>query len=336
MMSNNFWEDLRSLSKPILALAPMAGFTDSSFRIICQENGADVLYSEMASVAALYYGQEGRSSDGAEATYRLLDFSQKERPYIVQLFGNSPEHFALAARLVSERVRPDGIDINFGCPVLKIVKQGAGASLMADLKLSRKVIEAVLANTNLPVSIKIRAASGSVSALSFIKNISDLPISALMVHGRTLKQGFIGEVDHGLIKTLRPYFSGAILTNGGIDSLEDGLEALKLSEADGLGLARGVLGRPWLFKEIKEDREINLCPEEIFNLIISQARLIKDLKGEVSFLELRKHLVWYTQGLRNAKFLRERLVTISSLKEIEKAILDYKKYDSLHQHNIRK
>lgn len=285
----------------------------------------------MASAAALYYGQKGRSLDGGEATYKLLDFNRKkERPYVVQLFGNDPLHFASAAKLVSEKIKPDGIDINFGCPVSKIIKQGAGASLMADLKLSRKVIEAVLENTKLPVSIKIRAASGDVSALSFIKNISDLPISALMVHGRTLKEGFIGKVDHGLIKTLRPYFSGTILSNGGIDSLDSGLEALKLSEADGLGLARGVLGRPWLFKEIKEGREINLCPEEIFSLIISQARLIKELKGEGAFLELRKHLVWYTQGLRNAKFLREKLVTISSLKEIEKAILDYKKYDSLH------
>lgn len=330
MKTSNFWQDLAKEERPILAMAPMAGFTDSSFRIICQENGADVLYSEMASAAALYYSEQESSLDKGEATYRLLDFSQRERPYIVQLFGNSPEHFALATKLVSERVKPDGIDINFGCPVPRIIKQGAGASLMADLKLSRKVIEAVLANTKLPVSIKIRAASASVSALSFIKNISDLNIAALMVHGRTLKQGFIGEVDHALIKTLRPYFSGTILTNGGIDSLEDGQKALRLSGANGLGLARGALGRPWLFKELKEEREINLSPQEIFKLIISQAKLIKDIKGEGAFLELRKHLVWYTQGLKNAKFLRERLVAINSLEDIEKAVLDYKEYDSLH------
>ncbi len=330
MKTNNFWQDLARGTRPILAMAPMAGFTDSSFRIICQQNGADVLYSEMASVAALYYSEQKESRDKAEATYRLLDFSQKERPYVVQLFGNSPEHFALATKLVSERVKPDGIDINFGCPVPKIVKQGAGARLMSNLKLSRKVIEAVLANTSLPVSIKIRAASGSVSALSFIKNISDLNVAALMVHGRTLKQGFVGEVDHALIKTLRPHFSGIILSNGGVNSLEDGQKALKLSEANGLGLARGALGRPWLFKELKEGREINLSAQEIFTLILSQAKLIKSIKGEEAFLELRKHLVWYTQGLKNAKFLREKLVAISSLKDLEKAILDYKEYDSLH------
>lgn len=331
MKNNNFWQDLKQEKGSILALAPMAGFTDSSFRIICKEQGAHVLYSEMASVAALYFAKQGKSVDNGEATYKLLDFNRdKERPYVVQLFGSEPEHFALATKLVSNRVKPDGIDINFGCPVPKIIKQGAGSGLMQDLKRSRKVIEAVLANTKLPVSIKIRVASGPVSAMSFLKNISDLPLAALMVHTRTLKQGFVGEADHAIIKQLRPLFSGVILSNGGINSLSDAKQALKLSEADGLGLARGVLKRPWLFAEIARGREINLGVEEIFSLILKQARLLIELKGESSFLELRKHLAWYTQGLKHAKFLRENLMTITSILDIEDAFAKYREYDALH------
>lgn len=331
MSKHNFWQDLKKSKEPILALAPMAGFTDSSFRIICKDNGADLVYSEMASAAALHYSVKGPSPDDGKKTFKLLRFNSKlERPYVVQLFGSDPEHFALATSIISDKVRPDGIDINFGCPVPKIVKQGAGAGLMADLALSRKVVETVLVNTKLPVSIKIRAGSGNVSALSFIKNLSDLPIAGLMVHGRTLKQGFVGEVDHALVKKLRTFFSGVILTNGGIDTLSDGLSALNESKADGLALARGALGRPWLFAELKEGKEKNYTVEDIFELIINQARLILKLKGEGAFLELRKHLVWYTQGLKHAKFLRERLVMIESLEDIEKVILDYKKYDALH------
>lgn len=324
---NNFWYKLKDAGKPILALAPMAGFTNSSFRIICKDQGADVLYSEMASVAALYYeGKKNSQKNSAQITKDLLKFDKKlERPYVVQLFGSDPIHFALAAKKVSEEIKPDGIDINFGCPVAKVVKQGAGASLMQDLIRSRAVIEAVLANTKLPVSIKIRAASGKVSALDFLKNISDLNISALMIHGRTFKQGFTGDVDHKLVREARKYFKGVILTNGGINHLMSAQQALIDSEADGLGLARGVLGRPWLFSEIKDNQEYKLSHDEIFGLMIRQAKLLVKAKGEEALVELRKHLAWYAQGLKNAKFLREGLVKVESIKEIKKVIDDYKK-----------
>lgn len=333
MNKDNFWNKLKEAKQPILALAPMAGFTDSSFRVICKEQGADVLYSEMASVAALYYANRKTSNDrSAQVTKDLLQFNKKiEKNYVVQLFGSEPEHFAMAAKYVSQEIKSDGIDINFGCPVPKVVKQGAGSALMQDLKRSREVIKAVLANTNLPVSIKIRKQAGKVEAIKFLDNISDLPISALMIHGRTLKEGFIGEADHGLAKEAKKHFGGVILTNGGINNLSEAKKALKDSQADGLGLARGVLGRPWLFKEIKINKEIELSNEEIFNLMIKQAEEIVQEKGEGALLEFRKHLAWYTQGRRHAKFLREKLVAINSLKEIKEIISDYKQnYDTLH------
>ncbi len=314
-MKKNFWQKIK---KPVLALAPMAGFTDSVFRQLVKKYGADVLYSEMASVSALYYGEKSKNKKGAKVTLDLLKYNRKqEKYYVVQLFGSEPEHFAVAARIVTEKIKPDGIDINFGCPVPKIFKQGAGSGLMQNLENSRKVIKAVLDNTSLPLSIKIRAKSGSISALDFLKNISDLRISAVMIHGRTLSQGFSGSVDFKIIKQARKYFKGIILANGGIHNLNDAKTALKESVSDGLGLARGVLGRPWLFKEIKKDREIKLNQKQIFKIALEQAALSQRLKGSNGIIELRKHLVWYMLGLPGASKLREQIVKVSTLRQVK-------------------
>ena len=304
----NFWT---KLNKPILALAPMAGITDSAFRQICKEYGADVVYSEMASVAALTYN--------SKATLEMLKFSAKERPYVVQLFGNDPEQFSKAVRLVEKKIKPDGFDINFGCPAPKVLKQKAGAELFADLKKSRAVIESVLANTKLPISIKTRTEAKGVDIYQFLKNISDLNVSAIMIHGRTLAKGFEGPVDWQTIKKVRQDFPGIVLANGGIKNRQDANNLLKKTGADGLGLAQGALGRPWLFAEI---RSVNNLPDkdikEIFSVALAHAKLAKKLKGQQGIIEMRKHLCWYVQGMKNARGLRKELVKVETLTEIKK------------------
>ncbi len=313
----NFWLKLKKRSKPILALAPMAGFSDSAFRQICRHYGADVLYSEMVSAAALFYNQKNKKNP----TLDLLKFNpQKEKYYVVQIFGSEPEHLAFAARMITEIIKPDGIDLNLGCPVPKIVKQGAGSGLMKNLKKSRLALEAILANTDLPVSIKVRTQAGAVSILEFLKYISDLPLAALMIHGRTLAQGFAGEPDWKIIKEARKFFTGIILANGGINNLLSAQKALKESRADGLGLARGVLGRPYLFKEIKLNKVINLKPQQIFKIALKQAELEKVQKGKQGIIEMRKHLVWYMHSLSGAAKMRERLVKVNSLAELKKIL----------------
>ena len=307
MMSNNFWQQIK---KPILALAPMAGFSDSAFRQIVGKYKADVVYSEMASVTALFYNKQ--------ATLDLLKFNKrKEKNYIVQLFGSNPEHFAVAAQIVTKEIKPQGIDINFGCPVGKIIKQGAGAELMSDLTKAHEVIAAVCANTNLPVSVKIRTKSGEVGALDFLKSISDLPVAAVMIHGRSLKQGFIGEIDYDLIKEARNYFKGIIIANGGVNNLEQANKTLELTKADGLGLARGVLGRPWLFLEIKNHKIINLDIKGISKIILRQAKLCEKIKGKSAMIELRKHLCWYVQGLSGASAYRTKMVKVETYQDIK-------------------
>lgn len=323
-MKNNFWKKLKKENRPILALAPMAGFSDAPFRRICKKFGADVLYSEMASATALYYASRSKKSiidEEVVKTLKLLSFDKKKESfYVVQLFGSNPEHFKVATKIISEKIKPDGIDINFGCPVPKINKQGAGSALMRDLKQSRLVIEAVLANTNLPVSIKIRLQSGSVDFKEFLQNISDLEVSTLMIHGRTLKQGFAGPADFKAIKEARQYFKGIILANGGINNLAEAKRALEESGADGLGLARGVLGRPWLFQEIKKNKKIEKTEKELYKMIYSHASLFLKLKGDGAIFELRKNLVWYLSGLPGAAKKRSLLVSASSLKEIKEIL----------------
>jgi len=369
---SRFWE---KLNKPILALAPMAGITDSPFRQICRELGADVVYSEMVCADALYYD--------SKKTMNMLAISKKEHPVVVQLFGKRPELFGKAAKIV-QSAGADGIDINFGCPAKKVVRHGGGVALMRDLKLSREIIEAVVEVASVPVSVKIRSGirgnthlhecagntnerelkhestripdastrrpplsppckgGGLITAVDFVKNILDLPIAAIMVHGRTYEQGFSGEPDYEMIRKVvelvrdssTPLCCGRndkrqlvdsdnkirVLANGGIKSVEDAKRMLDETGADGIGIAQGVLGRPWLFREIREKHEMEhekREKEEIKKIALRHAKLAYKMKGDHGIVEMRKHLLWYVKGWENAKELRSELVKVQTVEDIE-------------------
>jgi len=317
-MKNNFWFELK---KPILALAPMAGITDSAFRTMCKNYGADVLYSEMASASALFFNPE--------KTLKLLSFTSKERPYIVQLFGNNPKHFAKAAEIVSKKIRPNGIDINFGCPARKVFSIGSGCSLMENKKIARKILEEVLKNTLLPVSIKIRTGIKKKNALKFVQYFSDLPFQAIMVHGRTYEERFTGSVDFQIAEELKKIFPDKIvLANGGIFTPEDAQEILeKYSTLDGLGIARGAWGKPFIFKQIKLLLEKRKYPtfdfEKIKKNILQHVRLIQKNKGNQGLLEMRKHFTWYIKGFPGASNLRKKLIQAKNLEEIKNNLDSY-------------
>jgi tRNA-dihydrouridine synthase B len=310
-MKNNFWQNIK---KPILVLAPMAGFTNLVFRRICLDYQADVVYSEMASASALFYQKN------IEKTLKILKTNKQEKNYVVQLFGSEPEHFALATKIVSKEIKPSGIDINFGCPVPKVLKQKAGVYLMQDKKRARDIILAVLNNTNLPVSIKVRKEAFEVSVLNFLEEIIKLPISAIMVHARSLKQGFSGEIDYNIIKEIKKKYKGIVIANGGINNLEQAQKTLKVTKADGLGLARGILGRPWLFQEIKEGREIKMPLNKILEIMRKQANLVERELGKEAIVDLRKHLCWYVKDMPQASAYRQQLVAVSKASDLKKII----------------
>lgn len=308
---SNFWEELKINKKgqAILALAPLAGFTDSAFRLICKEYGADVVYSEMASVSALNYNKA--------KTLELIKFDKKESPYVVQIFGSNKEHFVKAVKIIEKEIKPDGIDINFGCPVKKILKQEAGSKLMSNLKLSREIIEAVLQNTSLPISIKLRTEAFSVNLLDFLKNISDLPVSALMIHGRTLKQLFSGPIDLEIIKKSRDYFSGVILANGGISNLTEARELIGSTGVDGISFGRGALGQPWIFSEKFQNISGEGKKKLALKVALKQLKLTKKNRGEISFNEFKGHLSWYLKDFVGASDLRVKIMSCQNYLAIE-------------------
>ena len=200
-------------------MAPLSGITDSAFRRICKSYGADVVYSELTSSTAFVYKPE--------VSLQILRFHESERPYVVQLFGNDPLHFAAAVRLVTSEIKPDGIDINFGCPIPKVFKSGAGAALMTNLPLAKEVIRSVIDNTDLPVSIKVRTSVKGVNLLTFLDYVADLDIKAVMVHGRSYAQRFSGPNDIETTRAVRRSFSGIVMANGGVGTAAQGLELLR-------------------------------------------------------------------------------------------------------------
>lgn len=311
----NIWEKIKNKKKkkPILALAPLAGYTDSAFRSICKSFGADIVYSEMVSVSALNYK--------SEKTLELLKFFNKERPYIVQLFGSDKNHFIKAVKVIEKEINPDGFDINFGCPVKKVLKQGAGAKLMSNLKLSREIIESVLSVTKKPLSIKVRTQSFSINLIDFLKNISDLPIAALMIHGRTLKQLFSGPIDFEIIRESKKYFKGIVLANGGINNYSEIEEVVRKTEADGVGIGRGALGRPWIFS----DGFCNMSKEQKKELAqktaLEHLKLHFKNKGDLGLGEFKGHLAWYFKDFAGASKLRTEMMLSKNFLEIKK-ILD--------------
>ncbi|MFA6593927.1 MAG: tRNA-dihydrouridine synthase [Candidatus Buchananbacteria bacterium] len=321
---NNFWQKLAQKRRPILVLAPMAGVTDSAFRQICRQQGADAVYTEMVSADGLYYD--------SKKTLALLKFSKREKPVVAQLFGKHPERFTKAAQ-AAQAAGFDGIDINFGCPAKKVAGHGGGVTLMRDLAKCRRIIENVLAGTTLPVSVKLRSSirqdGGEVTAEDFLRAMKDLPLAAVMIHGRPYENPFASDIDYGMIKKCVQFFkkqnpSGIVLANGGINRPEDAKRMLELTGADGVGLARGLYGRPWLFKQIgqylKTGKYSELNLKQIDKIIHQHARLAFKAKERQGVIELRKHLAWYVSGRNQAKELRARLVRVEDLKQLKQIL----------------
>jgi len=316
-MKNNFWQ---KLLKPILALAPMAGVSDSAFRQLCKSFGADVVYTEMISADGLHYD--------AKKTLAMLKFAKSEKPIVCQLFGKRPEMFAKAAK-IAQKAGFDGIDLNFGCPARKVAAHGGGVTMMRDLKHCRKLIQVTLENTSLPVSVKIRSGIDNVTALDFVKAIKDLPVAAVMIHGRPFKNPYNAPIDYAMIKKVKENFSGIVLGNGGINKPEDAEMMLEKTGVDGLGLARGLYGKPWLFKQIKDYLSAGkkgnyqeLDFKNIKKVAVKHAQLAEKMKGKWGIIETRKHLVYYAKGFPGAAKLRAKLVKVESIKEIKEILPD--------------
>ena len=297
-------------------LGPMAGVTDLPFRLLCRDQGAGLLCMEMVSAKAIYYNNRNTES--------LLEIHPDEQPVSLQLFGSDPAIMSEMAKRIEER--PFAIlDINMGCPVPKVVKNGEGSALMKNPKLVYEIVSAIVKAISKPVTVKIRKGfdDDHVNAVEIAKIIEEAGAAAVAVHGRTREQYYSGKADWDIIRQVKEAVSIPVIGNGDVTSPQKADELVKQTGCDGIMIARGAQGNPWIFSEMIHWEETGELPprpdkDEVREMMLRHARLQLEYKGEFSGIrEMRKHVAWYTKGLKGAARLREKVNAVESLEELE-------------------
>ncbi len=297
-------------------LAPMAGVSDFAFRAVCREQGAALTTTEMVSAKALVYKDEKTKS--------LLYIPPEEHPCAVQIFGHEPEIMAEAAGMALEYSGADILDINMGCPVGKVVKSGDGSALMKSPELAGRIIEAVTAAVDKPVTVKFRKGwdNGSVNAVEFAKICEQAGASAIAVHGRTRAQMYAGRADWDIIRDVKRAVGIPVTANGDIFTGADAEHILRYTGCDLAMIGRGSFGNPWLFQQAQaalEGRPIPSLPplRERWDTAVRQIQLAVEDKGEhIALLEARKQLCWYLKGVSHANYYKEQIVRLTTLEEL--------------------
>jgi nifR3 family TIM-barrel protein len=296
-------------------LAPMAGITDRSFRTICREQGCGLTYSEMVSAKSILYDNVN--------TKKLLDNFEGERPFAVQIFGSEPHIMAEAARKLERLCAFDILDINMGCPAPKIVRNGEGSALMKEPLLAGKIVEAVTRATSKPVTIKTRKGftPSAVNAVEIARIAQESGAAAVTIHGRTRDQYYSGTADWEIIARVKDALTIPVIGNGDITSPETAAEIFELSKCDGIMIARGALGNPWVFSEIIQNKKRPVSRGEKTETALRHGRMMIEHKGErVGVQEMRKHLSWYIKGQPAAAKLRVLINKANTYKELEELL----------------
>jgi len=308
-------------------LAPMAGITDLPFRLMCKNCGAGLVYTEMVSSKALFYGDE--------KTKQLLKSDFKEKPLAVQIFGNDLEAIKYSVKYLNDIA--DIIDINMGCPAPKIVKNGDGSKLLLDLELVKKIVEIAVNNAKVPVTVKIRKGwdNEHIVALEVAKIIENAGASAIAIHGRTRNQFYSGEADWNIIKQIKENVHIPVIGNGDVISPETAEKMFNYTNVDAVMIGRAAMGNPWIFREIlyylktgkKMDEPSN---KERLETMLEHLELEINLKGEeVAIKEMRKYISGYTKGLKDASQFRSKINTLQTKEEVVKCSKEY--FKSLYE-----
>jgi tRNA-dihydrouridine synthase B len=304
-----------------LLLAPMEDVSDPPFRAVCKDNGADLMYTEFIS-------SEGLIRDAIKSR-KKLDIFDYERPVGIQIFGGDEESLSLAAKIV-EVTNPDLLDINFGCPVKKVALRGAGAGVLKDIDLMVRLTSAVVKSTSLPVTIKTRLGwdDKTKNIEEVAERLQDIGIKALAIHGRTRTQMYKGQADWTLIGKIKnnPRITIPIFGNGDIDSPEKALEYKNRYGVDGIMIGRAAIGYPWIFNEIKHFLDTGdhlAAPTVLERVNVARKHLVKSVEWKgpiVGINEMRRHYANYLKGLPNIKEYRNRLVTLSTIEEVNEVL----------------
>ena len=316
---NRMWKIGSVEIKNPFVLAPMAGVTDLPFRGLCKEQGAGLICTEMVSAKAISFHNKN--------TKALMEINPKEHPVSLQLFGNEPELMAEVARSIEEQPF-DILDINMGCPVPKVVNNGEGSALLKNPALIGKIVREISHAIKKPVTAKIRIGfeGYEVDPVEIAKIIEDAGGAAVAVHGRTRQQYYAGEANWEVIGRIKDAVSIPVIGNGDVDSPPKAEKMMKDTGCDGIMIGRAVRGNPWIFREMNHYFETGELlekpdPKEIREMILRHARWQIELKGEFTGIrEMRKHVAWYTSGMRHSAGLRRESNTIENYESLERLL----------------
>lgn len=307
-----------------VVLAPMAGISNTAYRQIIKEMGAGLIFAEMVSDKALVYG--------SEKTFDLLKMSDMERPIAQQIFGSDVDSFVKAAKLVEDKMHPDIIDINMGCPVPKVaIKSQAGSALLKNPDKIKEIVSAVVKAVSVPVTVKIRSGwdANSVNAVEVAKVIEEAGARAITVHGRTRAQGYSGNADWNIIKQVKEMVSIPVIGNGDVTSAEKAKEMLDFTGCDAVMIGRGVLGNPWLIKECVSYLESGIIPpkpsaREKIEMLKRHYQLLVDSTSEKqAILEIRTHALWYIKGMPKSAYIKNEICKTKNSEDLFKILNDY-------------
>jgi tRNA-dihydrouridine synthase B len=299
---------------PIVALSPLAGYTDLPFRKVVKQYGADWTISEMINGNALAYENE--------KTLKMIQKNSNETPYSVQIAVNSPEVAKKAVEILNRYDFIDGIDLNVGCPVKKAIKSGYGGNLLKEPDNLAKIVETIAKTHNKTFfSVKMRIGFDEINGVERAKLIEESGADILTVHGRTVKQLYKGQSNYEVIAQIKSKLKIPIIANGDIDSYQKAQEVLEYTKADGVMIGRGAVGSPWIFREIKEGRGVT--DEEKREVVISHFQAVIEWYGEYGVVLFRKHLHTYSKGLKGASEFRVNINRVTDSKEMLELIKNF-------------
>ena len=310
-----------------IVLAPMAGISNTSYRKIIKEMGAGLIYAEMVSDKALCFSNE--------KTFDLLKMSEEERPIAQQIFGSDKESFVKAARIIEEKMHPDIIDINMGCPVPKVaVRAQAGSALLKNPDKVYEIVSSVVKAVTVPVTVKIRSGwdEKNINAVEIAKKCEEAGASAITIHGRTRAQGYSGKADWNIIKQVKEAVKIPVIGNGDVTSCYDAKKMIDETGVDAVMIGRGVLGNPWLIKECVDYLNDGKEPEEVsFVDKVQMMRkhyelLAQDKCEKLALLEIRSHIIWYLKGMPQSKEIKNKICQSKTTEDIFNIIDEYYNY----------